>query len=515
MHDAVHQCLNINEASLAFLQTIEQQMGIVADLSRADILLYGRKSAHEAIVLAHAPPHSLAHVYTRSREGRVITAEKRPEVMQALISGKRQKEQRSFIAEGAPVVRQTCPLYFPPLVYQWQGENWPGKPRVVAALTIVTNLIEYERHRLRSPVFKQALKRLQTMLLYGRVLGAEELTPFDDQDGILFLDSSGIIRYASGIATNLYRRLGYKETLIGRPLSHLETEDERIRLSALAQNRVLENETQEANRFWIRKAIPLVAYPTSHWRWLERLRVISPGERDYGTLITLHDATESRLQDQEIRVKNAMIQEVHHRVKNNLQTIAGLIRMQTRRVKSEEARRVLDDALNRILSVAVIHEFLSNENSNIINIKEVSSRIISQFQQGMLGPDKEIRLELTGESIYLPARQATACSLIINELLQNAIEHGFEDKQEGLIRVNLEDTGDDVVIRVADNGAGLPENFQVEQAQSMGLQIVRTLVEGDLKGHIQLHNGDGLSVTIVFPKVLFRGEQGWKEHVSL
>jgi two-component sensor histidine kinase len=233
----------------------------------------------------------------------------------------------------------------------------------------------------------------------------------------------------------------------------------------------------------------------------------------------LHDDTDIRRQDQEMRIKNVLIQEVHHRVKNNLQTIAGLLRMQIRRVESEEARQVLEETLSRILSVAVIHEFLSSDSSNVINIKEVGQRIISQLQYGMLSPDSKIQLELSGEPIYLPARQATSCALIINELVQNAIEHGFEQKKEGIVRVNLEDSGDEVMIRVADNGDGLPGDFHLEDTDSLGLQIVRILVEGDLKGQIQLgsgiDNGNGLSIKIIFPKTLFRGEAGWKEHVSL
>ena len=516
MHQAVNHCLNLSEASIDFLGTIEGQMGIVADLSRADILLYGRKSDQEAIVLAHAQPHSLAHVYNKSREGYVVSSNTRPEVMQALISGQRQKEQRSFIAEGAPVVRQALPVFFPPSITTCDYEAEPKEnPRVVAALIIVTNLIEYERHRLRSEVFRQALKKLQAMLSYGRVLGAEQLSPFGEQDGLIFVDSAGVVRYVSGIAANLYRRLGYKETLVGRHLTDLETTDEDIRQSALEQNRCLERETKEADRFWIRKALPLVTYPAASRSWLETLKLRPASERSYGVMITLHDATESRRQDQEIRVKNAMIQEVHHRVKNNLQTIAGLLRMQARRVKSEEARQILDETLNRILSIAVIHEFLSNENSNIINIKEVSHRIVAQFRQGMLNPDKEIQLELTGEPIYLPARQATACSLIINELLQNAIEHGFKHKQEGFVRVNLADEGDQVIINVMDNGDGLPANFRLDQADSLGFHIVKILVEEDLKGQLHLENGNGLTVTVTFPKILFRGEEGWKEHASL
>ena len=112
MHEAI-RCLGLTEAESAFLYTIEAQMGIVADLSRADILLYGQQSPHEAVVVAHARPHSLAHVYVKGREGRVVDANRRPEVLQAL-AGKPQKEHRSFIAEGAPVIRQALPIYYPP-----------------------------------------------------------------------------------------------------------------------------------------------------------------------------------------------------------------------------------------------------------------------------------------------------------------------------------------------------------------------------------------------------------------
>jgi two-component sensor histidine kinase len=517
MLDHINNCLNVTEESTAFLQTIEQQMGIVADLSRADILLYGRKSETEAVVLAHARPHSLAHVYLKGRTGVMVDADRRPEVMHSLIYGTPQRAKRSTIAEGAPVVRQTWPIYYPhPFL---TTEHSQEKPQVVAALVIVTNLIEHERHRLRSKVYQKALKKLQAMLLYGQIHGAGNLSPFGEQDGIIFTDCEGIIRYASGIAANLYRRLGYREALVGRPLSALETDDELIRREAIAQNRCLEDEIEESGRIWIHKALPLVTYSPLHWLWVQGMNFLPLGEKRYGLILALHDATETRRQSEEIRVKNAMIQEVHHRVKNNLQTIAGLLRMQARRVNSEEARQVLDEALNRILSVAVIHEFLSSESSNVINIKEISQRIIAQFQQGMLPPDKNIRLELDGDPIYLPARQATACSLIINELLQNAVEHGFVQKQTGFVRLNLEDNGDEVIIKVADNGDGLPVGFQMEQNDSMGLQIVKVLVESDLKGQIHLadsaHNGEGLSVTITFPKSVFRGEEGWKEHVSL
>jgi two-component sensor histidine kinase len=158
-----------------------------------------------------------------------------------------------------------------------------------------------------------------------------------------------------------------------------------------------------------------------------------------------------------------------------------------------------------------VHEFLSEQEARVINIKDVSQRIIKHTQQGILQPDKRIRLTLRGPSIYLPAQQATTCALIINELLQNAVEHGYERKPGGTISVNLRDDGDSVIIAVADDGQGLPEDFSLEQADSLGLQIVQTLVQDDLKGQFELREGDGVSAIVTFPKQTLGGEGTWSE----
>ncbi|MBN1217418.1 MAG: histidine kinase N-terminal domain-containing protein [Anaerolineae bacterium] len=510
MYKLVCDYLELTEDETTFLQTIEQQLGILADLSRADVLLYGRQSPLEAVVLTHAQPHSIAHVYSKNQQGRVVNLREKPEIKRALLHGQRQKDKGGYISEGAPVFKRALPIYFPPLgCDKSEEQKKPGRSRVIAALVIVTNLLEYERHRRRNKVFRKAIKKLQEMVWCGQLWGTEDLSPFGEQDGIIFIDCDGIIRYASGVAANLYRKLGYKDALIGRHLSHLETADEEVRQLALAENRCIERESEEAEGFWIRKVLPLKTYSLTRWGWPNPFKPGTSKQR-YGVLITLHDDTESRRQDREIQIKNAMIQEVHHRVKNNLQTIAGLLRMQTRRTESEEARQVLTETQNRILSIAVIHEFLSNESADIINIKEVGHKIVAQLRQGVLSPDQQIEFKITGDSISIPPRQATACSLIMNELLQNAIEHGFPDEKSGFIHINLEDGGDEAIISVTDNGRGLPDDFTLEQTKSLGLQIVKTLVESDLKGQLELRNGiidsggisdaGGLSVKIIFPK---------------
>ena len=498
MDEVVYRCGDLTEEDIAFLQKLESSMPIVADISRADLLIYGRISPSRVAVVAQARPHSIAPIHPETVVGRTVTAAEEPLVCQALGRGRPVHGNRTLIPDGAPVLQEARPIH-----------NKEGK--VLGVLSIETNLIEHERHRRRSKVFQQALRQLQAMLLRGEIEGAEHLSPFGEHDGIMVVDSQGWIRYASGIATSLYRRLGYLDSLLGKRTSELKTEDEALVVRAWRERRCLEQETQEGHRVWIKKVIPL----TSRGEWLAGLHRFlgSPPLEPHlvGALLTVHDETEVRRKERELKVKSAMIQEIHHRVKNNLQVIAALLRMQARRSESEEVRRALNDSVARILSVAVVHEFFAQQEAKIINIRDVSQRIVNHTRQGILHLDKRIRLTLSGPGIYLPAQQATTCALIINELLQNAVEHGYERKPGGTISVDLRDDGDRVVIAVVDDGQGLPEDFSLEQADSLGLQIVQTLVHDDLKGQFELREGDGVSAIVTFPKQTLGGEEAWSE----
>ncbi len=275
----------------------------------------------------------------------------------------------------------------------------------------------------------------------------------------------------------------------------------------------VERASEDNSRYWVRKAIPLFRKPGVKENFIGLFtRRLMPDELT-GVLMILSDLTEERRQAQEIRVKNAMLQEVHHRVKNNLQTIAALLRIQSRRIEEPSASLALQDATNRILSVAVIHEYLSDQGSSTINIKDICQGIIAQLQQGVIGPEKQIVFQLSGPSIWLPPRQATASSLVINELLQNSLEHGFGSKEQGAISIVLTDEGDYIIITISDDGDGLPDAFDAKDLSSLGLQIANTLVTEDLQGSLSFQNDRGVTATIIFPKAIFGGEEGWNENV--
>jgi two-component system, sensor histidine kinase PdtaS len=496
----VNQCPDLTSDDVGFLGRIERQLGIMADLSRGDGLLYGRLSRQQAVVLAHAQPHSIAPAYLRGLQGAVVDPAEAPLVLRTITSGRLSSGSQGDVADGAAVIKRVLPVYSP-------GD----KRTIIGALSVDTLPLEFERHRRRSTVFQRALIQLQLAVQHGLLAGVADLTPSGEHEGIVITDREGVIRYASSIATNLYRRLGYVESLMARHLETLETADYSLATWAVHNRRCTEQETEEGGRVWVRKALPLFDQPA--WRrGLSRYVAIRPAPLKLaGALLVIRDATETRLQEQELRVKSAMIQEIHHRVKNNLQTIAALLRIQARRVETGEARLALDEATSRILSVAVIHEFLSQETTHQINFRDVSQRILSQHQDSTLSPDKEIRLELEGPPVLLPARQATAAALVINELVQNAMEHGFESRKSGTISVRLEDDGDHVIVSVRDDGGGLPSGFDLALGRSLGLQIVQTLAREDLKGKFELREDGGTCALVTFPKATFGGEEGWNE----
>ena len=487
----------LTEEDIQLLEAIKAQMNIVADVSRADALLYGPLVNGRTTVLKHAHPNSIAPIYLKNYQNAAVNAEDMPVVIKALRSQHRQRGSQGTFGDGARVSIEVWPISHP-----------FNTSRIIGGLSIDTSLIERERLRRRNKVFQKALRQLQSMLVKGLLMNAETLSPFGEHEGLVLVDADGHIQYASGIATNLYRRLGI-DGLEGRHLENLQTQDDRLVRKAMSSLACVEEEAQDGGRNWVRTALPLLSNPTLTTNLRNLFRGSELPEQLVGVLLVIRDITEERRQEQEIRVKNAMIKEIHHRVKNNLQTIAALLRIQGRRMPDKAAQSALKDATNRVLSVAVIHEFLSDTEAWTINIKEVSQRIITQLQQGIIAPEVQLVFSLEGPSIWLPARQATACALVINELLQNSVEHGFEHRTEGNIAVTLIDEGDHVGITINDDGRGLPADFDPDLPPSLGLQIARTLVTEDLQGRLDLLDDEdgGAIAKISFPKAVFGTEE--------
>jgi two-component sensor histidine kinase len=299
-------------------------------------------------------------------------------------------------------------------------------------------------------------------------------------DGLVRLDRTGHVVYASPNGLSAFRRLGVEADLIGLHLGQTVARlsaapgalDEPRGSAALAAvlrfREPRESDVEAQGATVLVRALPLV-----------------PGGEPRGALVLVRDVTELRRRDRQILGKDATIREIHHRVKNNLQTVAALLRLQARRLDVPEARAALEESVRRVASIAVVHEVLSQAPDETAAFDAVADQVLAMCAE-VAAPESAVRVVREGAPGLLPAEVATPLALVLTELVQNAVEHGFPDGLDGTVRVCFDRGDDALVVEVLDDGAGLPEGFALGASPRLGLQIVRTLVQSELRGTLVL-----------------------------
>ena len=214
---------------------------------------------------------------------------------------------------------------------------------------------------------------------------------------------------------------------------------------------------------------------------------IEEDDQCLGVVLLIKDTTENKIKEKELILKSAAIDEIHHRVKNNLQTIVSLIRLQARRSASQEVRRVCHEIINRIFSISLTHEIMVQKGVDLIDVKEMLWRMINNTKSYSMPEGFDLEIELRGDSFYSQSDTATAIAMIVNELLQNSIKHGFVGRKEGRIAIQISCEGRYASIRIADNGVGLRQNH-TQREESLGLKLVRNLVKDKLCGNMKIES---------------------------
>lgn len=195
-----------------------------------------------------------------------------------------------------------------------------------------------------------------------------------------------------------------------------------------------------------------------------------------------------------------VMEEVNHRIKNNLQTIIGLMHLYMAERGDPATCGALREIVGRIQAIAVVHELLLDTDITAICAKEASQRILDNVRQSMAGPDLKVCGQVSGAAVRLPSRKATALASAINELITNAVKHGFAGRREGSIFVSLQEGAGKVLVQVRDDGVGLPEGFDPSRDARLGLRIVQGIVEQDLGGEFTLSIDAGTTARITFAK---------------
>jgi two-component sensor histidine kinase len=223
-----------------------------------------------------------------------------------------------------------------------------------------------------------------------------------------------------------------------------------------------------------------------------------------GALILVRDVTELRRRERELMTKDATIREIHHRVKNNLQTVAALLRLQARRLSAPEAREALEEAVRRVGSIALVHETLSHTPEEIVDFDDIAQRVAAMAGE-LSAPEARVTPVVSGRFGLLPAAVATPLALVLTELLQNALQHGLAHPPgaapTGTLNVTVVREPAGLAVTVEDSGVGLPAGFRLDAATSLGLQIVRTLVVSELGGRLEIspRAGGGTAVLVALP----------------
>ena len=291
-------------------------------------------------------------------------------------------------------------------------------------------------------------------------------------DGLIRLDAMGLVAYASPNALSAYHRMGLASDLVGLSLAHVtrglvedpfDAAEIAARIdTALAGRHSLRMEVGARGAAMLVRALPL-----------------RPRGDAAGALVLVRDVTDLRRRDQALLSKDATIREIHHRVKNNLQTVAALLRLQARRTAIPEARRALQESVRRVNSIALVHETLSASVAERVDLDELVDKVLPAIGDGATA---EVRAKVRREGSFgtLSAALATPLVLVLTELVHNALAHAFDPGMTGEVVVTARRSAGTLDVVVADDGNGLPPGFDVDASAGLGLSIVRTLLESEL-----------------------------------
>jgi two-component system, sensor histidine kinase PdtaS len=465
MSEIIAEHTELSEADHHWLKLLVSEWQLLADLSFSDLVLWIRD--HDPNVFwaaAQIRPFTGATSLFDDVVGDLIAYSPEHLVSEAFVSGVTVQTSERKLQAGLPVQTHAIPVKV--------GD------RVIAVVEQHTSQLGVRAPSSLENAYLEAGSELARMITVGAFPIPSDAThpAFSPRvgDGFIRLNPAGDVTYASPNALSAYRRLGLRGDLIGEHLATLtadllptrpEPVDESVR-SVLSGRMARRTELVAGEAHLMVRVLPLVD---------DRERL--------GTIVLCRDVSDLRSKERELVTKDATIREIHHRVKNNLQTVAALLRMQARRIESPEARVALTDAMSRVSSIAIVHETLSQAFDEIVEFDLAADELLRMVGDvaASWGGVSAIR---EGSFGLLSADVATSLAMIISELCQNAVEHGLAH-QSGEVRVVPSRLDGWLRMEISDDGQGLPPGFDWRKSRSLGLSIVNTLV-AEIEGTFEL-----------------------------
>ncbi|WP_031466087.1 sensor histidine kinase [Sciscionella sediminilitoris] len=474
--DLLDEYTTLSGAQVGQLQRVVGEWQLLADLSFADFLMWipvggveELSERSEFICVAQARPTTAATAHPRDMVGKRALVVDEPQLYRACT-------ERTISQDDSPQWHDTVPVRREGIPVCWRGEliavlgrdTHLGTPRVPGKLEIS---------------YLGCATDLCQMVVDGtfpsEALAADVHTSPRVGDGLIRVDERGFVVFASPNAQSAYHRMGSAADLLGAELIPL--------------TRGLIPDPFDAAEVAERISTALAGEPSNRFETdagrgaavLFRALALTPYGKPSGALVLIRDVTEVKRRDRALMSKDATIREIHHRVKNNLQTVAALLRLQSRRMDTDPAREALAESVRRVDAIATVHETLAMSVNEEVNLDEVLDKVLPILGD-VSTTETVVTVRREGEFGIVRAEVATPLVLVLSELVQNCFEHAYPPGAGGVVTVGVNRSAKWLNIAVSDEGIGLPEGFSIERTDRLGLQIVRILVESELSGSISL-----------------------------
>ncbi len=485
LSDLLAEHTTLTGSAVDHLQRLVGEWQLLSDLSFSDLALWVRRDDDNYICVAQVRPTTGATVWPDDLVSRVVPDRAYPVAGSAWQEGVVTPETVTHLPNRLQIRRVVIPVRH--------------QDRIVAVMNRDSEIADRGDSSLLETVYLEAADDLLQMVAEGSFPAPEQpselITGPRAGDGLLRLNPTGYVSYSSPNALSAYHRLGLKESIMGGSLADktralIQDPFDAAELShritaAVAGRPTLRMEVEAKAATVVFRAMPLVRGGTS-----------------VGALVLVRDVTEVRRRDRALLSKDATIREIHHRVKNNLQTVAALLRLQARRSDQIAVRRALQESTRRVATIALIHETLSTSVDDRVDMDQIVDRLVPMISD-IAAAEGNVRVQRLGSFGVLTPPLATPLVMVLAEVVQNAVQHAYPPARPGgLVLVTVDRSARSLDVLISDDGEGLPADFSLEQAGGLGLQIVRTLVTAELQGTITMGpapNRPGTEVALSIP----------------
>lgn len=439
---------SLTEKDIEILKSIREHLPLMANLMKADVFIdCATRESGVAIVVAEAKPSMHKSMYKESVVGEYAFRHNEPAALRTLELGMPTRDLRAITQEDQIVKQNVVPI-----------KNEEGK--VIACLIVESDVYDKEKDNARMQILSETTEQLTESLM--DVMNDRVHIHSYLNDGIVIFDKRGFSQSLNSVAAQLYRKLGYLDELIGIPFDNLVLDGSRFE-DIVGTNNTKHSEVTIGN-------ITLkVKYASMKLNNSDMA----------GIIMVIKDITDEKAIEKELITKSVAIREIHHRVKNNLQTIASLLKLQSRRIENDEAKRAFEESINRVISIAVTHEILAQKGVDDVDIKTILERVILNAIN-ITSDYKSIELKITGDTFDISSDLATSIALVLNELVQNSIQYAFVGRDKGIIEIKIQKGIQYSSILITDDGIG----YNIENARqgSLGMKIVKSIIIDKLKG---------------------------------